>query len=85
MWETTDKEISKEDLLGRIEVQARREDNHVTLAYTRIKFPEDCYWSLIGDVTSKEICDGRRSIEEFKNIQGKLRKSSNKSYGLLQK
>lgn len=68
MWETSEKIISKEDLINRIEVQVRKEDNHVILAYTRIDFPEDCYWSLIDEVASKEICDGRRSLREFKEI-----------------
>lgn len=68
IWETSEKTISKEELNYRIEVQARKEDNHVILAYTRIDFPESCYWNLIDEVASKEICDGRRSLREFKEI-----------------
>lgn len=68
MWETSEKTISKEELKYRVEVQAQKEDKHVILAYTRIGFPENCYWSLIDEVASKEICDGRRSLKEFKEI-----------------
>jgi len=68
MWETTGKTISKEELINRIEVQARKEEDHVILAYTRINFPEVLYWELIGEVAAKEICDGRRSLKEFKEI-----------------
>lgn len=68
MWETSKREISKEELRYRVEIQARREDNHVILAYTRIDFPERCYWSLIDGVASKEICDGRRNLKEFTEI-----------------
>lgn len=68
MYETTEKTISKDELRNRIEFQARYEDSHVILAYTRIDFPEMCYWNLIESIASKEICDGRRSLEEFKNI-----------------
>ncbi len=68
VWEISEKTISKDELNYRIEVQARKEDNHVILAYTRIDFPENCYWSLIDEVASKEICDGRRSLKEFKEI-----------------
>jgi hypothetical protein len=68
MWEASEKIISKEELTLSIEKQARKEDNHVILAYTKINFPEDCYWSLIGEVASKEICDGRRSLKEFEEI-----------------
>lgn len=68
MWETSDMEISKQELRNRVEMQARREDNHVILAYTRIDFPKSCYWSLIDEVASKEICDGRKSLKEFTEI-----------------
>ena len=68
MWEVSKKSISKEELISRIQRQTRIEDNNVILAYTRIDFPEDCYWSLIGDVASKEICDGRKSLDEFRDI-----------------
>lgn len=68
MWEGSKKSISKEELISRIQRQTRIEDNNVILAYTRIDFPEDCYWSLIGDVASKEICDGRKSLDEFRDI-----------------
>lgn len=68
MWETSEKTISKEGLEHRIEKQVQREDNHLILAYTKIDFPEACYWNLIGEVASKEICDGRRSLKEFTEI-----------------
>ena len=68
MWEGSKKSISKEELISRIQRQTRIEDNNVILAYTKIDFPEDCYWSLIGDVASKEICDGRKSLDEFRDI-----------------
>lgn len=68
MWENSQKTISREELSNRIEIQARKEDKHVILAYTKINFPEDCYWSLIGEVASKEIYDGRRSLKEFTEI-----------------
>ena len=68
MWEKSKKTISKEELINRINLQVRIEDDHIILAYTRIDFPEECYWSLIGDVASKEICYGRRSLEEFRDI-----------------
>lgn len=68
MWEVSKKSISKEELISRIQRQTRIEDNNVILAYTKIDFPEDCYWSLIGDVASKEICDGRKSLDEFRDI-----------------
>jgi len=68
MWETSEKTISKEELNLRIDLQARKEENHIILAYTRIDFPEACYWSLVDDVASKEICDGRRSLTDFKEI-----------------
>ena len=68
MWEGSKKSISKEELISRIQRQTRIEDNNVILAYTKIDFPEDCYWSLIGDVASKEICDGRKSLDEFREI-----------------
>lgn len=68
MWETSEKTISKEELDYRIEMQARKEDKHVILAYTKIDFPEGCYWSLIDEVASKEIYDGRRSLKEFTEI-----------------
>lgn len=68
MWEKSKKTISKEELINRINLKVRIEDDHIILAYTRIDFPEECYWSLIGDVASKEICDGRRSLEEFRDI-----------------
>ena len=67
MWEGSKKSISKEELISRIQRQTRIEDNNVILAYTKIDFPED-YWSLIGDVASKEICDGRKSLDEFRDI-----------------
>ena len=68
MQEGSKKSISKEELISRIQRQTRIEDNNVILAYTKIDFPEDCYWSLIGDVASKEICDGRKSLDEFREI-----------------
>lgn len=68
MWEGSKKSISKEELISRIQRQTRIEDNNVILAYTKIDFPEDCYWSLIGDVASKEICDGRKRLDEFRDI-----------------
>lgn len=68
MWKKTEKTISKEELINRIEMQARKEEDHVILAYTRINFPEVCYWELIDEVAAKEICDGRRSLKEFKEI-----------------
>lgn len=68
MWENSTKSISKEELINRINIQARIEDNNVILAYTKIDFPEACYWSLIGNVASKEICDGRKSLDEFREI-----------------
>ena len=68
MWENSKRTVSKDELINRIERQARREDNHVILAYTRIDFPEECYWSLIGDIASKEIGDGRKSLDEFRDI-----------------
>lgn len=68
MWEVSKKSISKEELISRIQRQTRIEDNNVILAYTRIDFPEDCYWNLIGDIASKEICDGRKSLDEFRDI-----------------
>lgn len=68
MQEGSKKSISKEELISRIQRQTRIEDNNVILAYTKIDFPEDCYWSLIGDVASKEICDGRKSLDEFRDI-----------------
>ena len=68
MWEGSKKSISKEELISRIQRQTRIEDNNVILAYTKIDFPEDCYLSLIGDVYSKEICDGRKSLDEFRDI-----------------
>jgi len=68
MWETSEKTISKEELTLRIEVQTRKEENHIILAYTRIDFPEACYWSLVDNVATKEIYDGRRSLTEFKEI-----------------
>ena len=71
MCENSKMTVSKEELINRIQNQARIEDNHVILAYTRIDFTEECYWSLIDDVASKEICDGRRSLEEFREIHSK--------------
>ena len=68
MWEGSKKSISKEELISRIQRQTRIEDNNVILAYTKIDFPEDCYWNLIGDIASKEICDGRKSLDEFRDI-----------------
>ena len=68
MWERTEKTISKEELINRIEVQARKEEDHVILAYTRINFPEVRYWELIDEVAAKEIFDGRCSLKEFKEI-----------------
>lgn len=68
MWEVSKKSISKEELISRTQRQTRIEDNNVILAYTRIDFPEDCYWNLIGDIASKEICDGRKSLDEFRDI-----------------
>ncbi|GFZ33151.1 hypothetical protein CSC2_36770 [Clostridium zeae] len=68
MWETSEKTISKEELKHRIEIQTRREEEHFILAYTKIDFPEGCYWGLVGEVAAKEICDGRRSLKEFTEI-----------------
>lgn len=68
MQEGSKKSISKEELISRIQRKTRIEDNNVILAYTKIDFPEDCYLSLIGDVASKEICDGRKSLDEFRDI-----------------
>ncbi|WP_195988077.1 hypothetical protein [Clostridium sp. D53t1_180928_C8] len=68
LWEVSKKSISKEELIYRIQNQARIEDSNVILAYTRIDFPEEIYWSLIDDVASKEICDGRKSLDEFRGI-----------------
>lgn len=61
-------QISKNELSNRIRKQARFENSHVILAYTKIEFPDDKYWSIIGDVACKELCDGRSSFETFKNI-----------------
>lgn len=68
MWETSEKTISRDELNNRVEMQARREEKHVILAYTKIDFPESCYWNLIDEVASKEICNGRRSLKEFTEI-----------------
>lgn len=68
VWETSEKTVSKEELKNIIERQVRREENHVILAYTKLGFPEECYWRLVGEVAAKEICDGRRSLEEFTEI-----------------
>lgn len=67
-WETSERTVSKDELKHIIERQVRREDNHVILAYTKLEFPEDIYWSLVGEVAAKEIFDGRRSLEEFTEI-----------------
>lgn len=68
IWENSDKCVSKLELKNLIEKQVRREDNHIILAYTKIEFPEVDYWRIIDSVASKEICDGRRSLSEFKKI-----------------
>lgn len=68
MWESSKKSIGKEELISRIKKQVRIEDDNVILAYTKIDFPEDCYWNLIEDIASKEICDGRKSLDEFRDI-----------------
>lgn len=68
VWENTKKEVSKEELKNIIERQVRREDGHVLLAYTKIEFPEVDYWQTIGEVANKEVCDGRTSLKEFKEI-----------------
>jgi hypothetical protein len=61
-------DMSWEELQKKIDSQARFEEEHVILAYTRIPFPEPEYWTLIGEVADKELCEGRRSLEEFKAI-----------------
>ena len=68
IWDTSEKSVSEEELKNIIEAQVRKEDDHVIVAYTKFDFPEGCYWSLIGDIASKEICDGRKGLNEFKNI-----------------
>jgi len=68
-------DISKEELVKRIMKQVRFEENHAILAYTRIDFPEEKYWSLIDEFASKEMGDGRSSLEDFTQIH--LRRWSN--------
>lgn len=68
LWDISEKSITREELLKRIEKQARHEDGSVLLAYTRIPFPEDCYWNLASTVKVKELCDGRSSLNHFKTM-----------------
>lgn len=67
-WEQSNKQISKEELLNRIEKQVRREDDKIVLAYTKIEFPEEIFWNNIGIVASKELGDGRSNLETFRRI-----------------
>lgn len=62
--DTSDEQI----LLDCIRKQARFESDHVILAYTKFEFPRPEYWSLIEAISKKEICDGRRSLQEFTDI-----------------
>lgn len=68
LWETSDKTISQKELVNLIHEQARHEMDHVILAYTKIVFPEGCYFHLFDDLAAKEIGDGRRSLQEFTAI-----------------
>ncbi|MHC1748622.1 MAG: hypothetical protein AB9856_09605 [Cellulosilyticaceae bacterium] len=67
-WESSKKSVSLQELYRRIEKQARHEGENVILAYTKIEFPAEQYWELIGDVANREIGDGRQSLEVFTNI-----------------
>lgn len=68
LWKSSVKSITSEELVNRIDEQVRLEEDYALLAYTKIRFPEDRYWSLIGKVASKEMCDGRSSLFDFKKI-----------------
>lgn len=68
MYESSDRSISEEELMKRIEKQVRREDDHIILAYTRIDFPDHAYWKLTDVLASREIFDGRCSLDEFTAI-----------------
>lgn len=68
VWANTNKFISFDEVCERVELQARHENNHIILAYTRIDFPESEYWRLIGDIAKKEIGDGRSNLNDFKSI-----------------
>lgn len=68
VWENSKKGISLEALYSCIERQVRYEGEHIVLAYTKIEFPEDQYWTIIGQVAEKEIYDGRKDLETFIRI-----------------
>ncbi|WP_312651916.1 thymidylate kinase [Proteiniclasticum sp.] len=60
--------ITQQEIRRRIEAQLRREDDRIIIAYTRIDLQDPYLRSLIDDLASKEIYDGRRSINEFTEI-----------------
>lgn len=68
MHKTLESTIPYDALCKLIDSQARYEDDHIILAYTKISFPNPEYWSLIGDLANKEIYDGRSSFEDFKAL-----------------
>lgn len=67
-WERTDQTIPFEKVVQAIEKQVRREDNHILFAYTKVEYPEDCYWENVSMVASKELGDGRSSLKTFEEI-----------------
>lgn len=75
LWESSKKDIMLEELFNRIEKQVRYDDGHVLLAYTKIEFPEEKYWTLVGSVAPYELGSGRSSLEDFTNIHLKRWKS----------
>lgn len=68
LWRNSKKSITSEELMNLIEEQVRLEEDYALLAYTKIRFPEEQYWNLMGKVASKEMCDGRSSLFDFKKI-----------------
>ncbi len=68
MWEASGQAITWEEVENCIEAQVRREEDALVLAYTKIQFPQEQYWSLIGTVAEKELCDGRSSLQKFQGV-----------------
>ena len=68
MWLSSEKKIPFSELKRKILEVTRFEDEHAILAYTKISFPEMSYYSLLDDISAREICDGRTPLSTFKEI-----------------
>ena len=68
IWKISNRTVTKEEIVECITTQSRIEEDHAIVAYTKINFPEPCFYSLYDDLAAREVYDGRLCLKEFKAL-----------------